>query len=126
MTETCATCKFGKILYQDVDKRIVDVYGRVCHRYAPRPGKTDQIWPIVNHDDWCGEYVTRTKLNAIELEDRETWDIDKRYASVYVSLLNTTMSDLAVYRTITEAPPSVIKAWAEAAQKFETSIASNR
>lgn len=35
-----------------------------CHRYAPRPGAggvelASVVWPLVNPEDWCGEYLER-------------------------------------------------------------------
>ena len=31
-----------------------------CRRYAPRPGEQSKVrrnlWPVVRHDEWCGEF----------------------------------------------------------------------
>lgn len=36
-----------------------------CRRYAPRPGDS-AVWPIVNEDDWCGDFLPRGTLDESE------------------------------------------------------------
>jgi len=48
--KTCDCCKFWD--------RLSEEESGWCRRYAPRPndGTEVQLWPIVNPDDWCGEF----------------------------------------------------------------------
>jgi len=51
----CETCVF-----------FVSEEGRTtgkCHRYAP--GRTDEVWPYVFRDDFCGEYLSKDSPDDI-------------------------------------------------------------
>ena len=34
-----------------------------CHRYAP--GRTDEVWPCVFRDGFCGEYLSKDGLDIL-------------------------------------------------------------
>jgi len=56
----CDTCRFvGEQLIRDVDGPV-----RVCRRLAPRAHIIDDdpfaIWPRVEEDDWCGEWLGKS------------------------------------------------------------------
>jgi len=49
--ETCGKCRFWS-----TDTEATGC----CRRYAPRPltngTPTETLWPVTDHDDWCGEH----------------------------------------------------------------------
>ena len=59
--EECSKCRFYLPEVDDVG---------LCARYAPRPftarrpvdsfDYVDALWPFVNSNDWCGEFLSRT------------------------------------------------------------------
>ena len=55
----CIDCKFGNPIKKD---SVVE-----CHRYAPRilhgsgAGGSDNKFPIMQRDDWCGEGINNDK-----------------------------------------------------------------
>lgn len=56
MKAKCENCLFSKV-------DVVDGYKVLCcHRHAPSwgsgvgTGSSEQLWPIVGVDDWCGEW----------------------------------------------------------------------
>lgn len=59
----CCDCRYSTI---DPDSP-PDVVGE-CRRYAPKYatelGASTRVWPIVEYEDWCGEFVEDDKGNA--------------------------------------------------------------
>lgn len=57
MDKKCINCIYAGV------ERIKGYDALVCKRYAPRwisgvgTGETDQNFPIVYSDEWCGEFV---------------------------------------------------------------------
>ena len=56
MTGNCRECRFAERLEEAMR----------CRRCAPRPGQERNEWPIVWHDDWCGEFESKSDKNASE------------------------------------------------------------
>ena len=59
MTDQCSTCHFGKGYPTDEG---VEMH---CHRHSPLitgglHTPTETVWPLVNPDDWCGDYTPAT------------------------------------------------------------------
>jgi len=54
--------------------RYFDVTSKECRRYAPRhlsgigTGYSNEKWPVVTEDDWCGEFVPKYPY---------TWELTK-------------------------------------------------
>jgi len=50
--ERCDTCKFMWPVEKDAE-----VIYHECRCHAPQLASSNQGWPKVKVDDWCGEYV---------------------------------------------------------------------
>lgn len=51
---TCAACRFY------VNKRAKSTSGQ-CRRYPPQVGPDCDYFPVVAHDEWCGEFQPRER-----------------------------------------------------------------
>ena len=63
MTETCENCEFWQIVFKG-DSAEPENFGE-CRKYAPRilsgsgTGWSDQHWPHINKNQWCGEWEAK-------------------------------------------------------------------
>lgn len=54
--QNCINCRYSRPMEWWDENRAK------CCRTAPKPGETSvhyAAWPMVHHDDWCGEWAPR-------------------------------------------------------------------
>lgn len=57
VSEVCMVCRYS-VLRKDLGFL-------TCNRYAPSPTNEDDdvSWPVVNQNDWCGEFKSEASLS---------------------------------------------------------------
>ena len=69
----CKVCKFWKSVDHSADEAPESAVFGECRRHAPSPVRERQVvadtqhWPIVQFDDWCGEFDKDLKKSAAVL-----------------------------------------------------------